>query len=240
MLRGIARSVLRRAGIEVVARRPRNFPRLRRPLLLMEEGITLVLDVGANCGQWAMEVRRGGYQGRIVSFEPGSDAFAKLERAADGDLLWECRQLALGSRSGTATLNLAANSVSSSLLHIADERVSVIGAEDVTVTRLDELPDLAEPRERILLKADVEGGELDVLEGAIGLLDRTHLLELELSAVALRAGQPLLGEVARRCEREGFVLIGIEVSYRDHATGDLLSANGFFRRQARQPPVAPL
>jgi hypothetical protein len=36
------------------------------------------------------------------------------------------------------------------------------------------------------------------------------------------------------------VLVGVEFSYRDHATGDLLSANGFFRRQARQPPVAPL
>ena len=113
MLKDLARSLFRRAGVEVIARQPRNFPRLRRPLLLREEGITLVLDVGANSGQWAMELRRGGYQGRIVSFEPGSDAFAALERAAEGDRLWECRQLALGSHSGTATLNLAANSVSS-------------------------------------------------------------------------------------------------------------------------------
>ena len=81
---------------------------------------------------------------------------------------------------------------------------------------------------------------MHVLDGALGLLDRTHLLELELSAVPLRAGQPLLGEVVHWCESEGFVLTGLEVSYRDRATGDLLSANGFFRRQARQPPVAPL
>jgi hypothetical protein len=84
--------------------------------------------------------------------------------------------------------------------------------------------------ERILLKADVEGGELAVLEGAAAILEQTRLLELELSAVPLHEGQPLLGEVVHWCERSGFVLTGIEVSFRERRTGDLLSANGFFRR----------
>jgi hypothetical protein len=96
--------------------------------------------------------------------------------------------------------------------------------------RLDSLPGLIRPTDRILLKADVEGGELAVLEGAGAVLAQTRLLELELSAVQLREGQPLLGEIVHRCEREGFALTGIEVSFRDRATGDLLSANGFFRR----------
>jgi FkbM family methyltransferase len=236
MLKRALRAGLRRAGVEVVARQPRNYPRLRRPLLIEEEAVTLVLDVGANNGQWASEIRASGYRGRIVSFEPGRDAFEQLERAAADDPQWETRQLAIGDHAGTAILHLTSNSVSSSLLATSERQVAadkgsaVVGTETVDVVRLDGVPDLVRPTDRILLKADVEGGELGVLEGAGALLAQTRLLELELSAVPLREGQPLLGEIVHWCEREGFALTGIEVSFRDRATGDLLSVNGFFRR----------
>jgi FkbM family methyltransferase len=236
MLKRAVRAALRRAGVEVVARQPRNYPRLRRPFLIEEEEITLVLDVGANNGQWASELRAGGYRGRIVSFEPGREAFEQLRLAAADDGQWEARQLAIGDHAGTATLHLTSNSVSSSLLALSERQVAadkgsaVVGAETVDLLRLDGVPDLVRPDDRILLKADVEGGELGVLEGAGGLLAQSRLLELELSAVPLREGQPLLGEIVHWCERAGFALTGIEVSFRDRATGDLLSANGFFRR----------
>jgi FkbM family methyltransferase len=229
--------MLRHAGVEVVARQPRNFPRLRRPLLMAEERISLAIDVGANSGQWARELRDAGYRGRIVSFEPGGDAFAKLERAAAGDSLWECRRLAIGARTGTAPLHVSGNSVSSSLLRhserqlAAEPRSAVVATETVELRRLDELESLAGADDRILLKADVEGGELDVLGGAVGLLDRTRLLELELSAIALHERQPLLGEVVHWCEEAGFELTGFEISFRDRGTGDLFSGNGFFRRR---------
>jgi FkbM family methyltransferase len=236
MLKKALRAALRRAGIEVVAREPRNYPRLRRPLLIEEERITLVLDVGANSGQWASEIRAGGYHGRIVSFEPGREAFERLQRAAADDLQWETHHLAIGDHASTATLHLTRNSVSSSLLPLSERQVAAdkgsakVGSETVDVVRLDGVADLVRPADRILLKADVEGGELGVLEGAGALLAQTRLLELELSAVPLREGQPLLGEVVHWCESKGFALTGIEVSFRDRATGDLLSANGFFRR----------
>jgi hypothetical protein len=89
----------------------------------------------------------------------------------------------------------------------------VVAAEAVDVARLDSIPDLVRDGDRILLKADVEGGELSVLEGADGLFAKVRLLELELSAVPLREGQPLLGEVVHWCEQHGFVLTGIEVSF---------------------------
>jgi FkbM family methyltransferase len=202
---------------------------------MAEERITLVVDAGANTGQWARELRDAGYTGRIASFEPGSAAYEALARAANGDAAWSAFRAALGRAEGNATLHVTANSVSSSLYPIArrqvevDPRTAAVGTETVDVLRLD-ATDLVEPHDRLLLKADVEGFEVDVLEGARGVLERVRLLELELSAVPLRDGQPLLGEVTYWCEREGFFLTGIEVSYRDHATGDLLAVNGFFRR----------
>jgi hypothetical protein len=112
----------------------------------------------------------------------------------------------------------------------ADARSRPVSTETVGVARLDALPGLVAKDDRVLLKADVEGNELDVLDGALGILEHVRLLELELSAVGLHENQPLLGEVVHWCEQRGFTLTGFEVSFRDRATGDLLSGNGFFRR----------
>ena len=40
--------------------------------------IDLVLDVGANSGQYALSLRRFGYKNKIISFEPGSEAYLNL------------------------------------------------------------------------------------------------------------------------------------------------------------------
>src|SRR3954447_393250 len=153
---GTVRGLLRRAGVEVVARQPRNFPRLRRPLLLEEEQISVVLDVGANTGQWVDEVRGAGYSGRVVSFEPGADAFAVLQQRAAADSMWDCIRVALGDEDRTATLRVTANSVSSSLLPIAevqtaaDDGARETGNEEIEERRLDSL-DVITPDDRAYL-----------------------------------------------------------------------------------------
>src|SRR4051794_15879966 len=78
-------------------RRLPTAPAQKRRALMERHNVDLVIDVGANVGQYATRLRQAGYSGRIVSFEPLPDAFADLARAAADDPLWDVRNAALGS-----------------------------------------------------------------------------------------------------------------------------------------------
>lgn len=166
------RQSLRRIGLDLV-RRDSYHPLARRMRYVQDFGIDLVLDVGANTGQFAHEMRQAGYKGRIVSFEPLSSAFAALTVAARHDPMWDCRRFALGAEDGTATLSVAGNSQSSSLLPMREAHVEAapgsgyVAQENIAVRRLDDLwPELAGKAMRPYLKIDVQGFERQVLEGA--------------------------------------------------------------------------
>jgi FkbM family methyltransferase len=89
--------------------------------VLVQHRIDLLFDVGANTGQFAMQVREQGFAGRIVSFEPLPEAHAGLVRNARGDAKWIVHErVALGAAPGDVRINVAANSVSSSILPMLD------------------------------------------------------------------------------------------------------------------------
>src|SRR6185312_8827200 len=95
----------------------------RRARDLKELGTTVVLDVGANAGQFAHEIREMGYTGRIVSFEPLGAAFGSLQKHARTDENHVCMQVALGDRDGITQINVSENLFSSSLLEVNGESV---------------------------------------------------------------------------------------------------------------------
>src|SRR5690242_4817270 len=70
-------------------------------------GIDFVFDVGANRGQFAQQIRAAGFSGRIVSFEPLSDAHEKLRQAATRDVLWSVHdRCALGDSDGSTVIHI--------------------------------------------------------------------------------------------------------------------------------------
>ena len=77
--RHFIRGLLRRRGYDLARWALENDPRERRRRLLAAAGIDLVLDVGANEGQYAGELRRLGYGGDVVSFEPIAEVSATDE-----------------------------------------------------------------------------------------------------------------------------------------------------------------
>jgi FkbM family methyltransferase len=205
-----------------------------RTRLMQAAQVSLVLDVGANEGQYATALRTSGYGGEIVSFEPIRAAYERLREKARGDPGWQSKNVALGERSERATLHVSANSFSSSLLPITDlcleaaPNAAYLRSEEVEVETLDslELPDDAS----ILLKADVQGYEPQVLRGGLRLLRRIALLELELSLVPLYAGQALAYEICAFVRSKGFIPVAVGNPFCHPATGEILSLDAVFAR----------
>lgn len=135
--------LLRKSGYDIIKFSPTSHPLARRGKLLETYGIDLVLDVGANTGQYGKELRDRGYEGRIVSFEPLSSAYKELEATARADGLWHTVNVALGDAQEDGTINIAGNSFSSSIYnmlptHLASAPESkYIGQERIRIETLD-------------------------------------------------------------------------------------------------------
>lgn len=203
---------------------------------LQARSIEAVLDVGANVGQFATQLRSAGYSGRIVSIEPLSGAFAELSRRAARDDRWDVVNAAVGSGGGTATIHVAANSYSSSLLEMTDTHITAapgsepVSTEEVALVGIPELVDRfgLDPA-RTLMKIDTQGFEGQVLDSAGPLVDQLAAIQLELSFVELYAGQPLYDELVARMRVAGLTLWSMETGFSDQQ-GRLMQVDGLFVR----------
>jgi len=235
-LKSFVQRSARRLGYDVI-----YFDRIR---LLRRFGINLVLDVGANIGQYADEMRSIGYLGRMVSFEPLSREFQQLSQRAKGDNLWKTVNRALGDRDGTAEIHVSGNSVSSSLLGILPRHLrsaptsEYLNNETIQISRLDSVfHDHCQTGDRVMLKLDTQGYEYQVLQGAAKSLPAIIGVQLEMSLVPLYEGEKLFSEMVPYLTSLGFSLMSIEPVFRDNATGQMLAVDGIFYRDEIQPQV---
>lgn len=210
----------------------------RRVALMKRRGINLVLDVGANKGQYGQLLRNLGFRGRIVSFEPLSDAFAELQRVTATDPFWECHNIGLSDGDGTAAINVSANSYSSSFLPVSARSVQIepgiayVARQEAQLRRLDGMIDqIARPNEAIYLKIDTQGYELNVLKGALKALSRVRLIQLETAFFEGYQGQPLIEDIIRFLRELGYRIVAIEPGWEDSKTAEMLETDLIFARE---------
>lgn len=225
-------------GYDVVPFNPGEHPLARRRRLLEFYAVDTVLDVGANTGQFARQLRRHfGYAGRILSFEPLSAAFAELQRAAGGDAQWQVFNFALGESAGSQRIHVAANSESSSLLDMLPRHLQAApgsayaGEESVRIETLDTVfeQNCAGAR-NVYLKIDTQGYEAQVLRGGSNCLARIDTIQVEMSLVPLYEGQALFGDLYAQLTGQGYTLVAVENNFGDPRTGQLLQVDGTFHR----------
>lgn len=200
--------------------------------------VDLVFDIGANIGQFAKGLRNIGYDGRIVSFEPLSDAHSYLSRLALKDNKWDVHQRgAIGDTNGNIIINISGNSVSSSILSmlethsIAASGSAYISQETTPIYTLDVVAaEYIVHASNFFIKIDTQGFEWEVLNGGQETLKKARGVLLELSLVPLYEGQKLWQEIIERLNKEGFTLWAIQKGFTDPKTVRTLQIDAIFFR----------
>lgn len=237
----LGRRAARAVGLEVRRVSEYSCPMIRLSRMLAAIGTDVVIDVGANEGQFVTDLRKAGYRGRVVSIEPLAKTHDALCRFARADSRWQVLpRCALGSKPGTAVLHIAGNSVSSSLRDMTDAHLAAAaesrycGTESVDVATLDGV--VAEyggaDHSRIFVKLDVQGHESAVLEGGVHSVGAIGALQLEMSLVELYSGQSLMFDQVPKLVSSGFELWSLDRGFMDGRTGRLLQCDVTFLRRS--------
>lgn len=186
--------------------------------LIMSNEIDLVLDGGANRGQWSTEIRREFPSMPVISIEPILAAYQELEIIAYEVGNWSTLNVALGENTGISTMNVANNGEQSSSLLQPDDHlnyyptVEFVTTQETKVITLDSID--IKNASRIFLKLDLQGNELPALKGATNLLRKVKAIELEMTTVKMYQDQATFLEVASYLADHGFAVFSFADAFR--------------------------
>ena len=202
-----------------------------------------VLDVGAHVGEFGTALRNAGYSGPIVSFEPVSDYFKRLEAVAAPDPKWWAYRAALGRDTGKRPMNVMVGTGSSFLypnqyaMRCWPEWHSSY-IEQVPMRRLGEMMDMFFPSigvSRPFLKSDTQGYDIEVFQGAGDRINDLIGLQCELSLIPLYEGMPTIEDALGVFRAAGFDVTGFFPVAVENATARLLEVDCVMIRSQALP-----
>jgi len=209
-----------------------------RKTILQKFKVKNILDVGANIGQWALQVRDGGFKEDITSFEPTS-AFEILKKNTFRDSNWKCVNVAVSNQTGESRIYLASNgNLSSSILQPDEILLQGFGIEfnesvNVPTTTLDEYLYNSQIGE-FYLKIDVQGAEKLVLEGAENSLSKCMAVEFESSLTSLYKGESNHYDLAKWLLLRGFTPFQVVVTHWDRSMATISLDSIFIKNGDRK------
>lgn len=136
--------------------------------------LNLVIDVGANIGQFSNAIRYWYPQANIVAIEADPDTYARLQENTRYSSV-RTINLAISDKRERVEFFRSDLSVTSGMIKTSNEQICITVAADT----LDSV--LATVQKIDLLKIDVEGAELKVIQGAKATLRASSYLLLEVS-----------------------------------------------------------
>ncbi len=179
----------------------------------------LIVDVGANRGQFALIARKLFPKAKIISFEPLLEPIKIFKNIFNHDPSVTLYPYAIGKEKMNAHIHVTKDDDSSSLLPITKIQSDMFPGSveqetrQVFVSPLSQIIDTASIPSASLLKIDVQGFELDVLQGCEDVLQKFSHLYIECSFVELYNGQALAYQIIGWLEKRNFILDGIYNTY---------------------------
>ena len=218
--------------------RPSNQLEKSLLLLLTSRGITSLIDIGANKGQFAKRIRILGYKGDLLCIEPIVALQKDLEKIENKYPKTKIMTgIAVSDKSGIQEFNISKNSVSSSLNNINSRHIiSAPGSENVATQKVEvmTLLDLIEgfaDKEALAIKIDVQGHENilinDIKKSELGAI---KIILVELSRVQLYENSQTDKELVPVLEEMGFELYSLNCGFSDTETGEMLQYDAIYVR----------
>ncbi len=203
----------------------------------LNAGISTIIDIGANNGNWARTMNLLLPKSRIYSFEPLPECFQKLEQQMQNIKNHKSFNFALGDISGKVEFNQNEFSASSSIHDISAEHVAAFPFTAkakkimVNIDRLDNIIAGYNLDREVLVKIDVQGYEDKVIAGATETLLQAKIVIVEVSYEVLYKGQPLFEHLFEQLSRLGFRYHGNLEQMISPIDGNIIQADAVFIRK---------
>lgn len=198
----------------------------------------IIFDIGAHCGDTTAAYAKHFTGSMIYGFEPFPDSCNKLRARFGDNPMIKIVQSAISNKSGVMDFYSNADSATNSLLPATSEAEKWADLPDdmllknivkVKATTVDEFCAKEEIGRIMILKMDLQGGELLALEGAEKMLTRRaiSIVYSELLFVPLYVGQAEYYQVCGLLSKFGYKLFNLyNVAY--GANGHIKWCDGLF------------
>lgn len=202
---------------------------------LAELNPATVVDIGVNHGQFLHLASRLWIASDIVGVEPNATLAEKANTHYAGNPRIRVESCAVGAENGTIDLFVTANDQNSSIHKptdaFHDDRTAdgVVRTEPVALKRLDTLLDGV--KGPMLMKIDVQGAELEVLQGAGDRLEDVSAIIIESPFEESYDGAAGFDEIYRFLTARGFAYEGALGQLTSKHTGRVRQEDSIYVRR---------
>lgn len=199
--------------------------------------IKTVLDIGANNGHYAKNIRHILPTARIYSFEPLADCYQQLTTTMATDPNFEAFNVALGDTDQETTINLSSFHPSSSILPMGELHKKLYPKskdstpQKIKIKKLDDILPVEKLIDDILIKIDVQGFEDKVITGGENVIKKAKVVIVETSFVTLYESQPLFDDIYHQMKNLNFSYFGSLERHYDPHSGQLIYEDSIFIKQ---------
>ncbi|TAK71665.1 MAG: FkbM family methyltransferase [Betaproteobacteria bacterium] len=199
----------------------------------------LVVDIGANVGQFAVAATRLFNGVRVLSIEPDSRTADVLRHNLRAEKQTEVLVSAIGDYVGDARFHVNKDTQVSSLLELGRDRIrafprsTVVEEITVKVTTLDVLFHERRVEGPILVKIDVQGFEDKVIRGGSNFLCGVDWVLVEVSFADLYDGEQDFSSISNLLDELGFKFLRPMNFHISPLTGEVMEMDALYCRRRK-------